>query len=88
MIMGFLVKTRASPAFMGDGYQVSFPPHTFPNYIALQPLHKTFLEFVSAFYLKSLVDRPAELDAELKTLCAIEYSSVEQVSTRMELVFY
>ena len=66
VIMGFLVKSQTSNPIM------------FHQRDCYQPLHKTFLEFVAAFHLRSLVTRPTELEAELRTLRAMEYSSVEQ----------
>ena len=72
VIMGFLIKTNISfsrPLFnVGDYYQ---------------PLHKTFLEFVAAYYLKTLVtnkQQPSWLVEEvLLSLQDIAPESVEQV---------
>ena len=66
--MGFLVKSN-----------VSIPSSFFNNKDCYQPLHKTFLEFVAAYYLKSLVSDNERLKDELRCLQDIEYSSVEQV---------
>ena len=71
VIMGFLVKSN-----------VSISRSLFNNKDCYQPLHKTFLEFVAAYYLKSLVQKSNEtekLKDELRCLQDIEYSSVEQV---------
>ena len=70
VIMGFLVKSN-----------VSISRSFFNNKDCYQPLHKTFLEFVAAFYLKSLVKKNEieKLKDELRCLQDIEYSSVEQV---------
>ena len=68
VIMGFLVKSN-----------VSISRSFFNNKDCYQPLHKTFLEFVAAFYLKSLVNDTEKLKEELRKFQEIEYSSVEQV---------
>ena len=68
VIMGFLVKSN-----------VSISTSFFNNKDCYQPLHKTFLEFVAAYYLKSLVNDTERLKEELRCLQEIEYSSVEQV---------
>ena len=70
VIMGFLVKNNISfsrPLFnVGDCYQ---------------PLHKTFLEFVAAYYLKSLVKNKLswQLEEVLVSLQNIAPESVQQV---------
>ena len=72
VIMGFLIKTNISfsrPLFnVGDCYQ---------------PLHKTFLEFVAAYYLKSLVTNKQQaswqVEEVLLSLQNIAPESVEQV---------
>ena len=72
VIMGFLVKNNISfsrPLFnVGDYYQ---------------PLHKTFLEFVAAYYLKSLVTNKQQsswlVEEVLQSLEKIARESVEQV---------
>ena len=70
VIMGFLVKSN-----------VSISRSFFDNKDCYQPLHKTFLEFVAAYYLKSLVisNDTEKLKDELRCLQDIEYNSVEQV---------
>ena len=68
IILGFLVKSN-----------VSISKSLFNNNPCYQPLHKTFLEFVAAFYLKSLVDDQEKLNDAITYLQDIEYSSVEQI---------
>eukprot|EP00092_Neocalanus_flemingeri_P004160 GFUD01004475.1.p1 GENE.GFUD01004475.1~~GFUD01004475.1.p1 ORF type:complete len:1342 (+),score=251.43 GFUD01004475.1:273-4298(+) len=70
VIMGFLVKSN-----------VSISRSFFNNKDCYQPLHKTFLEFVAAFYLKGLVNsnEMERLKDELRCLQDIESSSLEQV---------
>ena len=66
VIMGFLIKNNISFSRLdvGDCYQ---------------PLHKTFLEFVAAYYLKSLVTNKQQPEEVLLSLQNIAPESVEQV---------
>ena len=68
VIMGFLIKCNIPMLNVGDYYQ---------------PLHKTFLEFVTAHYLKSLINRQNQHSSLLQDVLAslqnINMGSVEQI---------
>ena len=73
VIMGFLIKSN-----------ISFSRSIFNVGDCYQPLHKTFLEFVAAFYLQSLVinrqhQHNSQLQDVLLSLQNIATGSVEQI---------
>ena len=73
VIMGFLIKSNVS-------LSRSRGRKTLTD--CYQPLHKTFLEFVSAYYLRKLAEQTedqAELKAVLSSLQDIETNSLEQI---------
>ena len=71
VIMGFLIKSNVS---LSRSHR-----HVTDCY---QPLHKTFLEFVAAYYLRRLAEQTedqGELKSVLSSLQDIETNSLEQI---------
>ena len=69
VIMGFLIKSNVS---LSRGHVTD----------CYQPLHKTFLEFVAAYYLRKLAEQTedqGELKSVLSSLQDIETNSLEQI---------